>query len=266
MGYIDIHYCTGSADINGRHIEVVQPRMQPRLSLSVDHQTKFNGNVEAFFKDCLRIDKDRSPSSMCWCVKNADPLCPGTRKDTKDLVFSLPCILTFEIEDEARTATSTFLWDFPAAIYPHTKIAGKNHSLVYDLVGLGLVSVSPTQHFIARYSSRGHKAIYTFDGMLHGGFPIEELKAKFVAHVAGRKISVPEGFSPYQAFYVLHGGLAAQQMFSKIRTQALSQKFGLNFDVKPGSEGPLVKLSDSASQEFILLPPSERTAEVPHSG
>jgi hypothetical protein len=121
-----------------------------------------------------------------------------------------------------------YIWDFPATIFPSTKSSGKNSGLVYDLIGYGLTNLHG-DHFTARYASHDKKTIYTYDGMKNDGFSIKESNATFNSHMVGNNINIPSGFVVYEAFYILRGGLKAQELFYSIRTKALTKKFGLHF-------------------------------------
>ena len=169
----------------------------------------------------------------CWRSHEGSRLCDGKRTDYPKLVTSLPTmLLAVEVANE-RVSRQDFevplyIWDFPATIFPSTKSSGKNSGLVYDLIGYGLTNVHG-DHFTARYASHDKKTIYTYDGMKNDGFSIKESNATFNSHMVGTNINIPSGFVVYEAFYILRGGLKAQELFYSIHTKALTKRFGLHF-------------------------------------
>jgi hypothetical protein len=221
----DFHTCSGSSEIGGPHIEVIQPRRHQEQILNSKLHSKHKGSIANYFSHLISITQDPIPAVSCWRVKDGLPLCSGHRTDIKNILISLPMVLTFEIELTSRPSS----WDFPEKLYPLVpEPKASELGLIYDLVGLVLFSKSKS-HFIARYASPDQATIYTYDAMANGGFPIIETKADFSTHVAGKKIALPKGYSVYQAFYNLHGGRQAQQIFYDQRTQALSDKHHLKF-------------------------------------
>lgn len=245
---IDIHKCTGSSETSGEHIEIVQPRRTPEFQVNNILHKQYSGSIIKYFHDIFStINNKPSPSRSCWRVKDSTPLCHGTREDQKDLIISIPIILSVEVSDHDS-------WDFPSSIYPDTKATTMKHGLVYDLIGL--VLFNPTlAHFTARYASSDKKTIYTYDGMLFNGFPKEESNATFSSHVSGKNINLPDGYVVYQAFYYLRGGLAAQKEFYRLRTLLLSQRLNLDFVLSAIGPPPQVFLS---LDSMIKLDPSDR--------
>jgi len=108
-----------------------------------------------------------------------------------------------------------------------------------------------TAHFAARYTlgsdSDANAKIYTYDGMLHGGFSVEE----------------SEGFKVYTAVYCLQGGTLAQDRFFTQRTHALANIFNLhttswNLDILPtlGFRDPTLVEMDPHGEYILPHSPS----------
>jgi hypothetical protein len=113
----------------------------------------------------------------------------------KDLVISIPIILTIEVDLEKPN----MIWNFPETLYPLDETAAADCGVVYDLVGHVLLSPG-LNHFTARYASPNQTTIYTYDGMFIQkgggvkGIPMVEQNTTFQSHVAGNNISLPPGF------------------------------------------------------------------------
>ncbi|KAF8160154.1 hypothetical protein BJ912DRAFT_936174 [Pholiota molesta] len=228
----DLHSCDGSVAIGGAHYEIVQPcQHQEHVLHPYVHQV-FKGSVTSYFDSLLSLDRDPTDAPSCWRVKDGQPLCPGHRVDLKNIIISLPIILTLEVELDTQNSLS---WDFPAALYPATKTLATKNGLVYDLIGLVLFSKTAS-HFIARYASIDKKTIYTYDGLAHNGIPIIERNTTFATHLSGQNIEIPNGYSIYEAFYYLRGGFKAQKLFYEKRTNDLTKCLSLR--VLPTSSGP----------------------------
>ena len=163
----DFHNCTGSSEISGSHLEIAQLRHLREFCTRCHSFTTFGGKIANYFKDLLLIDKHTTPAEVCWCSKDGAPLCPGKRANRKDLVMSIPIILTIEVDLEKLN----MVWDFPETLNPLDQMAATDHGIVYDLVGLALLSPG-SRHFIARHASHNKKIIYTYDGMVHKSIPV----------------------------------------------------------------------------------------------
>ena len=48
--------------------------------------------------------------------------------------------------------------------------------------------------------------------MKNDGFSIKECNATFKSHMVGTDVNIPSGFVVYEAFYILRGGLKAQEL------------------------------------------------------
>ncbi|KAF8956267.1 hypothetical protein BDZ97DRAFT_1763938 [Flammula alnicola] len=230
---VDIHECSGSPEIGGRHLEITAiPRHQTFLQVgaSESQYQKCGGNIAHYFEDFFSINKEPIPQRTCWRVREGETLCTGKREDIQGLVISIPVILTVEVANNDAPDTDDSLddsdiqkWDFPPTLTPLTQTDAEEHGIIYDLVGFALLTSNRT-HFIARYASEDHSTIYTYDGRAHDGCPVQETNAKLSTHISGRDIIIPKGSSVYQAFYFLRGGTQAQDIFFERQTQALRQK------------------------------------------
>jgi len=246
----DFHNCTGSSEIGGSHLEIAQPRHLREFYARCHSFTTFGGKIANYFKDLVSIDKRPAPAEVCWRSKDGAPLCPGKRANRKDLIMSIPIILTIEVDLEKPN----MVWDFPETLNPLDQTAATDHGIVYDLVGLALLSPGP-KHFIARHASRDKKIIYTYDGMVHKGIPVVEQEATFKSHVSGKNIKLPNGFIVYQAFYHLRGSIRAQKRFSELRTEALQEHYNVLITQSNPNALPSITLQ---SDEFVRLDPALR--------
>lgn len=223
----NLHNCTGSHAINGAHLQITQPRQHTEHVLYARLHHVYGGSVTKYFKNRISLSRAPSNAISCWRVKEGQPLCPGERVDLKDLILSIPVLLNLEVELELLNSPSKpMIWDFPETLYPLTETLATEHGIAYDLIGLALYS-STKSHFIARHASGDHKLIYTYDGIANGGVPIIEQKATFHTHVSGKKIKIPAGYSVYQAFYYLRGGINAQKKFYELRIKDLDNILNL---------------------------------------
>jgi hypothetical protein len=172
----------------------------------------------------------------CWRVKDTQRLCTGERQDLLTIVVSLPVMLVIEVGDESLsdsnvTNANDMIWDFPKTLSSSREQATNEENVTYDLVGLALIHPSTsTAHFTTRYTLEGHSntKIYTYDGMLHGGFTVEEPDAKFETHISGKNADIPDGFRVYAATYCLRGGTLAHDLFFAQRIHALANIFNLH--------------------------------------
>ena len=148
-------------------------------------------------------------------------------------------------------------------------------NITYNLVGLALIHPSTsTAHFTTHYPLEGHAntKIYTYDGMLHGGFTVEEPDANFETHISGKNMKIPDSFRVYAA-YCLHGGTLAQDHFFTQRTHVLANIFNLHtlsqsLDILPTlsfHDRTLIEM-DPIDQSWLLYPTNAPTTEYvsPH--
>ncbi|CAA7270203.1 unnamed protein product [Cyclocybe aegerita] len=81
--------------------------------------------------------------------------------------------------------------------------------------------------------------------MKHGGFPVQEPpEATFKTHISGSNPVLPTGYSVIQAFYILRGGLAAQNKFFDLRVKAYSQRYHLKISPHSLSSPFLISSND----------------------
>jgi hypothetical protein len=231
--FVELRRCSGSPKIGGPHIEILHTPNRRRIFQITSHDNKkFKGSFESYFKSFISITSDPVAATACWRVKDGIPLCPGKRMDNQCLVASLPLLYSIEVGNE-RIACQDLtkdlqIWDFPPVLIPEAEHFGESHGLIYDPVGLALNNLEGN-HFIARYASIDQRTVYTYDDMEHKGYPVEELGARFLTHISGKNINLPEGFVVYQVFYLLRGGRKAQDKFFELRTSALTDKFNFHF-------------------------------------
>ncbi|KAF8075742.1 hypothetical protein FPV67DRAFT_1648897 [Lyophyllum atratum] len=226
---VDIHRCTGHTDIGGSHVEITDsPNRMAILNLGSSAWQQYKGNFSHYLADILAVERPAVSGPSCWRSKDGKPLCPGMREDVRNLVISIPISLRIEVQDDSRHDSNQpqQFWDFPATLTPHTKSTAKNHQLIYDLIGLGLVNHTGG-HFIAQYVSEDKKSIYTYDGMKRRGFPALASHGKISTHLAGQDPQLPEGYKVLQVFYHLRGGLEAQKKFYELRSKMYQEKFNL---------------------------------------
>ncbi|KAF8069336.1 hypothetical protein FPV67DRAFT_1415419, partial [Lyophyllum atratum] len=265
---IDIHHCSGSSKIGGPHVEISEtPHLRGIHQVGLTMYKKHNGSLANYLKDYFSVDKSPIPSSSCWRFKDGISSCAGTRTDIKGLVISLPVVLAIEIGDESLHDDNieTQSWKYPSTITPHSKAAAEDDGLVYDLIGFALVNRAES-HFTARYIFEDN--IYTYDGMLHNGYPVQERDAKVSTHLSGKKIRLPEGYAIHQVFYHLRGGLRAQEKFFELRAKAYRDRFNIHPSQttldKPFTMSyphPDFTLMDKKERFWIVNPYRSRTAE-----
>ena len=235
---VEINNCTGSQEIGGRHTQIRHlPHRRTHHQLGPSDYSIYDGHVASWFDDFVTLVRHPNPHPHgCWRVKDTQRLCTGERQDLLNIVVSLPVMLVIEVGEENFCGSTVanandMLWDFPKTLSSSTEQATDQENITYDLVGLALIHPSTsTAHFTTRYALEGHvnAKIYTYDGMLHGGFAVEEPDAKFETHISGRNVKLPDGFRVYAAAYCLRGGTHTQDLFFTQRTHALANIFNLH--------------------------------------
>lgn len=158
-------------------------------------------------------------------------------------------ILDLELDDSTGDAP---IWDFPQKLFPSTLRAAQDHGLVYDLVGRGLYNPTAS-HFIARYAK--DKAIYTYDGMKHGGYSIQEKNAKLSTHLYGENVIIPSGYRTHVVIYHLRGGPDAQALFYRAQIATAHRLYNLNFSFETLDH--LANIT-STDQDFIRMNDEDR--------
>ena len=225
--FVELHQCSGSKNIGGPHTEIYRHPIRRRIhQLSASDHATFHGRFADYFKNLLSIEQEPTTARACWRTKDNLPLCPGKRHDLRNLVLSMPLLLTFDIGNEQ--GMDTLDWDFPPFLDLDSSAPDTSAEVVYDLIGLALMNRSRT-HFTARYASHDQKDIYSYDDRKNNGIPIQELNATFSSHMSGEKPNLPSGSTIYQVFYLLRGGLDAQDVFFQMRKKSLSDKLGITF-------------------------------------
>ena len=209
------------------------------MPLAVILHEAYSGDVEKWFQDLVSTESVTDPIDNCWRngTDSKTSPCTGKRKDITDLLVSLPVIFILEVSEPQNLLSAdsghwtTPVWDFPETLYPSTKQMANEVGLIYDLVGLALLSPGGS-HFVARYVSEDHSAIFDYNGTQHNGTPVLNKNAKIGTHLAGKNIYLPQGFHVHQALYRLRGGVKAQDQFFQIQCQAYKHKFNLQMSSK----------------------------------
>ena len=207
---VTLNQCSGSLEIGGPHTQITSTlHRMPFFQVQARHYKEYDGLISKVCEERFAADKTPtlSQADSCWRVKEGKRLCSGTRRNLQDLIVSIPIILAIEVGDESvglnrHSGSKRQHWDFPPTISPDSKTAAKNFGVIYDLVGFTLVNNEGT-HFTARYASHNRKKVYTYDGLMHKGYPLEEHPATFRTHMSGHNVKLPEGFSIWQAYYHL---------------------------------------------------------------
>ena len=254
---VTLNQCSGSLEIGGPHTQITSTlHRMPFFQVQARHYKEYDGLISKVCEERFAADKTPtlSQADSCWRVKEGKRLCSGTRRNLQDLIVSIPIILAIEVGDESvglnrHSGSKRQHWDFPPTISPDSKTAAKNFGVIYDLVGFTLVNNEGT-HFTARYASHNRKKVYTYDGLMHKGYPLEEHPATFRTHMSGRNVKLPEGFSIWQAYYHLRGGLKAQMKFFEMRTKEYTSKYHLRFSEKTLDNLPTVSYHCEGLQEM----------------
>ena len=137
--------------------------------------------------------------------------------------------------------------DFFPKLYPSTSRAAHDDGLVYDLVGRGLYNPI-AGHFVARYVKA--KNIYTYDGMKHGGYSVQEKNAKLRTHMYGGNVDAPPGYRTHVVIYHLHGGPEAQSIFYCSQVASACQHHNLEFSTETLDHLPNIISTD---QDFVRM-------------
>ena len=236
MFCVSIHQCSGSLESGGAHTEITSTlQRMPFFQVQTKDYKEHNGLISKVCEKVFTTSKVPTKPHSCWRVKEGEIWCPGKRQDMQNMVVSIPVILAIEIGDESVGSNRHLVserqnWDFPPTISPDSQKAARIFGVIYDLVGFVLINTEGT-HFTARYSSHNQKIIYTYNSLAHKGYPLEEQAASFQTHIAGptSNIKLPKGFTIWQAYYRLRGGLKAQKKFFEIRTKEYTSKYHLYF-------------------------------------
>ena len=251
---VSLHQCSGCSEIGGSHTQITSTlQRMPFFQVQTHHYKKYAGLISKVCEESFTGDKAPT-SNCCWRVKEGKILCPGKRYDIQDLVISIPVILAIEVGDESlglnhHLGSERQHWDFPPTISPDSVNSAEKFGLIYDLVGFILINAEET-HFTARYTSHNRKFIYTYDSLVHKGYPLEEQAASFQTHIVGHDVELPEGFAVWQAYYCLHGGLNAQKKFFEIRSKKYASIYHLHFSETTLDNLPTVSYSYEGQREM----------------
>ena len=266
--FIQIKKCSGSSDMGGMHLQISNPpRRQNVHQLSMTDHVTYSGSVKKWWKDFLSISRPGHPHSRCWRTIDGAFLCPGTRESNLEVVLSLPVILALEVADdetwERDSAVKQPIWDFPSELPLSTAALSKRDGLIYDLVGVALISKAPT-HFRARFISNGQPTVHTYDGMLYDGVTrLESPSATLKSHMAGKSPVLPSGYAVYSAIYRLRGGCDAQEKFFRSRSLLFKKEHNLEVSNKTLSTLPSMSYTGKDLEELSIdqhwLPPTSGT-------
>jgi len=271
----DFQQCMGCPESGGTHIQITNTlRRDAVFQLQASDYIKYDGLISAACRECFCpgkiLTRPTSVEDGCWRRRETMIFCTGARKEIRNIVVSLPVILAIEIGDECIGQEDQQCWDFPPTISPDSGGAGsdKESVIIYDLVGYVLINYEHS-HFAVRYiCSNDSATIYTYDSMRHKGYPIIEKKATFNTHMVGRDIILPDGFTIWEAFYHLRGGLAAQDKFYKTRIEEYQDCFSLSFSEPNLDKLPHALLQHASYKEmqkndrnWMANPAQSETAE-----
>lgn len=233
---VDIELCSGCEATGGSHMRLSNPLKAQRITELVytDHE-KYGGDINAWFQDFVSLKKPPVSGSKCW--RNLEgKTCTGERDDTMDLVASLPVFFVIELgeaitmvskgKEESVVTGPVPTWNFPGTLLPSTTEHADEIGLVFDLLGVVLLSPSES-HFITRYTTTNHQNIFDYDGRKHKGSPVLNTKAEFETDLAGQTHRIPKGYNVHQVVYRLRGGSRAQEYFYRIRAKAFKQYFDI---------------------------------------
>ncbi|KAF9552882.1 hypothetical protein CPC08DRAFT_767975 [Agrocybe pediades] len=244
---IEVHVCTGSEEIGGPHREIsYTPRVSRIYQASSSDHEKYEGSLEGFIKDLFILDRPAEPVRLCWRNRDNTPLCTGKRTDHRNLL-SIPILLGVETPTEPSAESDDspdlLVWNIPERVALSPLRAGKSDGeIVYDLFALALTNGT---HFIARYFSLDHSAVYTYDGMKNKGIPVIEPFVVKQDPMFGPNLSLPVGYTVHQVFYSLRGGLKTQEAFFKERVEHYSTLFNLRFSTDSLNKLPTILYAGS---------------------
>jgi hypothetical protein len=247
--YCDIHDCTGGKSTDGRHLEI-SPSLNPLFTIQLgkgDHE-KCKGRLAEWFKSFLSPRASRGVE--CWRRTDGEGvLCSGTRTDYRQFIVSLPVIFVVEfVQDDLP---KPWEWYIPPKLNPPPPTLNKAHDVVYDLVGLSVITDNLSgNHFSARFYNPNEKAVYVYDDMKHSGRAQRMPDGVLTKQVAGYPVILPLRQAVHHAVYYLRGGLSAQQVFYKTRLATLTK----NFQISVQHQSPSNFSFLSYGRKLTLLP------------
>jgi hypothetical protein len=224
----------------------------------------------AYLQEYFSVTKKPVNRAGCWRVRDGLSWCPGHREDITDLVISIPVIFAVEVlkaeedepEKDSDNKPNTPIWKFPPSITPLSEAAAQDHNIIYDLVGYVVLTSNDT-HFTAKYISKSgsNRMVYTYDGMQNNGCPVK-------VDLDHLNSDVKAGDWIHEAIYYLRGGVQAQDMFVKLRSEELKKKYPLdvtNTDLASGISitytAPDLKPMDPKQRSWMTDPYRSHTAE-----
>lgn len=218
-----------------------QPHPKCHFQLDVKLSTQYKGDLAAWFRDLVRVNKEATSKTHCWRTLDAQVLCDGS-PNFITLYLGIPVMLIIEFGDILHRDNK---WTIPKHIRPLTKEAQEQHSLVYDVVGLVFCDPTPNlAHFIARYSPDG-KRVYQYDDLSYGGYAQLMKNATVKSHLVGNlhDIPAPERFNVHAVVYRLRGGSDAQNFFAEYQTAAAERLHHIHIEHDPQSPSSIPTIS-----------------------
>ena len=121
---IEIHSCTGSAEVGGKHLEILGiPHRHSHIQLQ-EHST-FHGDVGSWFAKFISNQGTTTSNMPCFRMEESKLLCSGIRTDTRGLVLAIPIMLALQVPD----STDLLIWNFPKTLTPLTKTLAKKEGI-----------------------------------------------------------------------------------------------------------------------------------------
>ncbi|KAG2738680.1 hypothetical protein P692DRAFT_20921060 [Suillus brevipes Sb2] len=238
---MDLRYCSGTSG-GPMHWQIPrQPHPKCHFQLDVKLSAQYKGDLAAWFRDLVRVNKEATSKTHCWRTLDAQVLCDGS-PNFVTLYIGIPVMLIVEFGDILHRDNK---WTIPKHIRPLTKEAQDQHSLVYDVVGLVFCDPTPKlAHFIARYSPDG-KRVYHYDDLSHGGYAQLMKNATVKSHLVGNlhDIPAPEHFNVHAVVYRLRGGSDAQSFFTEYQTAAAERLHHIHIERNPQSPSSIPTIS-----------------------
>ncbi|KAG1793398.1 hypothetical protein EV424DRAFT_1605364 [Suillus variegatus] len=243
---IDLRFCSGTSG-GPMHWQIPrQPHPKCHFQLNVKLSAQYKGDLAAWFRDLIRVNKEATSKTYCWRTLDAQVLCDGS-PNFITLYLGIPVMLIVEFGDVLHRDNK---WNIPKHIRPLTKEAEEQCSLVYDVVGLAFCDPTPKlAHFITRYSLDG-KRVYHYDDLSHGGYAQLLKNATVKSHLVGNlhDIPAPGGFNVHGVVYRLRGGSDAQNFFAEHQIAAAERLHHVHVecDLQSPSSIPIISLSRTA--------------------
>ncbi|EKM79081.1 hypothetical protein AGABI1DRAFT_128246 [Agaricus bisporus var. burnettii JB137-S8] len=223
--YCEIHKCTGCDRTGGPHWEITR-YLQNLFTIQVgaSQHSEYQGRLTRWFNDFL----------------------------TPKPIVNLPLILVIEFEQEE--VAKPLEWYIPTTLPTQYSYLTKARDLIYELVGVSLVSSSSSgNHFTARFHE--DKSVYMYDDMTSGGRAMRVRDGVVNRHVGGHPPKYPSKHAVHHAVYFLKGGLDAQQAFYEARLATIKK----DFDITVGTENPTNSTIITYDGKLTRMPSYRRT-------